>query len=267
MEPEKFPEVTADEIRRFGQVIPDAYATADRTLGRLLEQMPVGADLLVVSDHGFQAGVGLGGKWCGIKTEALLAALDLTHSAFATYVLEHVLVRPLEENRAQADSLLAALEPVLAAAHVVGEDTPLLMVERDSHTLVLTLAPRNTIPEAGVIRLGGRDFPFESLISTGTGASWSGDHLSDGVYLLAGPSAARAIAADSLNVLDVAPTMAALLDLPICPGWTGQAAVARSGESAAVVRSEYPIPPKAGLVGDHIDEALKEKLKSIGYVR
>jgi hypothetical protein len=266
MKPEKFPEVTAEEQRLYRNVIPDAYAAADRTLGRLLEQVPERVDLLIVSDHGFQAGVGLGGKWCGIKTEAFLEALGLTDKAIATYVLEHVLLRPLSEDEALADSMLTVLEPVLAGAHVVGENTPLLDVERDSNTLLLTLAPRNAIPDNGVIRIGDKEFPFDTLISTGTGASWSGDHHPDGVYLLDGPSVARSVPADSLNVLDMAPTMAAIMGLPISPLWSGQAAVTRDGQSVPKVM-EYPLPPQAGMDSDGIDDALKEKLRSIGYVR
>ena len=267
MEPDLFPEVTEAEQQRYGNVIPDAYAAADLVLGRMLELIPENADVLIVSDHGFQADVGLGGKWCGIKTEAFLDALGLGETAFATYVLDHVLLRPLSENSAYADSLLTALEPVVASAHVVGESGPLLTVERDQNTFLLTLAPRNTIPENGVISMGGQEFPFDDLISAGTGATWSGNHHPDGVFLLSGPSAMRSVRSDSLNVLDVAPTISALLDLPICPGWTGRAAISRTGDQADIIMAEFPLPPKAGLDGETVDEALIKKLKSIGYVR
>jgi hypothetical protein len=86
------------------------------------------------------------------------------------------------------------------------------------------------------------------------------------VYLLDGPSVARSVPADSLNVLDMAPTMAAIMGLPISPLWSGQAAVTRDGQSVPKVM-EYPLPPQAGMDSDGIDDALKEKLRSIGYVR
>jgi len=131
---------------------------------------------------------------------------------------------------------------------------------------MLALAPRDAIPERASITLAGREYPFEELVYAGQGAQWSGEHLPDGIFVLSGPAAARAASADSLNVLDVAPTVAALLDLPQCPGWTGRAAVPRPA-GAAVRLAEFPLPAGAVPATPGVDPGLKEKLRAIGYVR
>jgi predicted AlkP superfamily phosphohydrolase/phosphomutase len=46
---------TALSIRQFGRVVDDAYAYFDSALGKLLEQMPPEATLLLMSDHGMHA--------------------------------------------------------------------------------------------------------------------------------------------------------------------------------------------------------------------
>jgi len=65
--------------------------------------------------------------------------------------------------------------------------------------------------------------------------------------------------------LDVAPTIAALLGLPVSPSWTGRPAL--EGLSLDRVEiAEYPPPSAPAEAPVHIDEALKEKLRAIGYL-
>ncbi len=267
MEPEGFPDVTAQDAARYGGVIDNAYVAADRNLGRILRHCAADADLLIVSDHGFRAGLGQwAGSWCSIRSEPLLAALNLSDDLFATNVSDKLLLRPLRRTGPEAEALLAEVQATLSRAQLVGDPAPLLAIERDGASLVLQLAPRNAIPEHATIRLAGRDYPFPELIHAGVGAHWSGEHDPDGIYLLAGPAAARASGDDSLHVLDVAPTIAALLGLPHCPGWTGRPAVDRP-EGQQLIMAEYPLPPEAGIDTTQVDESLREKLRAIGYVR
>lgn len=267
MEPGGFPDLADADLARYRTVIADAYATADRHLGSILQHCPDDVDLLIVSDHGFQAGLGQwAGSWCSIRSEPLLQALNLTQEISATHVSDQLLLRPLRRTGAAADSLLIGLQEVLDQARIIGDDRPLFAWDREEATLNVRLAPRNAIPEHATILLAGGQYLFEELMHAGIGASWSGEHHPDGIYLLSGPAAARALPTDSLHVLDVAPTLSALLDLPQCPGWTGSSGVTRPPGSPTVL-AEYPQPPEAGVDGTAVDEILREKLRAIGYVR
>ena len=61
-EPERFTDVTDAEVARYGEVVRDAYRQADTILGELVQMLPEQADIIVVSDHGFQALDGDGGR-------------------------------------------------------------------------------------------------------------------------------------------------------------------------------------------------------------
>jgi len=43
-----------DEVRRYGRVVSEAYRTLDRAIGELVAAFEPGANVLVVSDHGFE---------------------------------------------------------------------------------------------------------------------------------------------------------------------------------------------------------------------
>jgi hypothetical protein len=53
-DPEPFGSVTPEDIRAYGDVIPNYYRYTDRLLGRLLESVGDDTNVLLVSDHGFQ---------------------------------------------------------------------------------------------------------------------------------------------------------------------------------------------------------------------
>jgi len=54
-EPDKFPEVSEKEILIAGDVIRKYYEYVDEMIAKLVEEVPQGAYVLIVSDHGFRA--------------------------------------------------------------------------------------------------------------------------------------------------------------------------------------------------------------------
>ncbi|MBD3235747.1 MAG: hypothetical protein GF330_03500, partial [Candidatus Eisenbacteria bacterium] len=266
MEPEAFGDVSPQDQARYGGVIDAIYREMDRSLGKLLAVLPARANILVVSDHGFQAASEKVANWfCRIRTLRLLAALDLRDRVSGTNVDLEVYLRPTVPGCGAREALLAQLAATLGEAHLVGDDRPLFEIKRDAETLYVTLAPRLFLPEKPRILLEGREYPYEELVRARAQAFWSGKHHPDGVYLLAGPAAAQARRADSLHVLDVAPTLAALLDLPVCPRWPGSPAL--EGLSLADVRlSDYARPEMPQSEPQRMSDDLREKLRSLGYL-
>ncbi len=113
--------------------------------------------------------------------------------------------------------------------------------------------------------LDDADYALEQLITIRAEARFSGVHHPDGVFLLAGPAAATAVHSDSLHVLDVAPTITALMDLPFSTNWTGSPAV-QGFSTDSVEYADYPAPSKTAPVPKNMNEALKEQLRSMGYL-
>lgn len=266
MEPEGFEEVTPEDIERYGDVIRDMYAETDRGLGKILEFVPQEADVMIVSDHGFETlGMKIGGKSCRIRTLKLIGALGLEEKMFGTNVGAEVYLWSTAESREEKEEILAAVEPVLRKAHVKGEDKPFFYVSRVDESIHLGIAQRDVLPEESEIILDGRPVRFKRLVRAAEVATESGTHKPDGVYLLSGPSARAAVKSDSLNVVDVAPTIAAILGLPASPLWTGNPSI--EGVSLRPAEpGDYPPPGGTGDEPERVTDRLIEKLRALGYL-
>jgi hypothetical protein len=80
---------------------------------------------------------------------------------------------------------------------------------------------------------------------------------------LSGPAIGRAVDADSLSVLDVALTVAAIPDRPVTPLWTGRPAVASNEEQTTQL---YALPRSYAKEPGQIDERLRDQLSTLGYL-
>jgi len=266
-EPNAFPDVTPEEAQRLGSTVELLYAEADRCVGKILRALPDEANVVIVSDHGFRPAVRkVMGRFCRIRAEALIQALDAHEIILGTNLDRKVYLEIVSGTEVEREETVRRLESVLTDAHIDGEDSGVFTVAREGNVLELEIAPRNEVPEVASIILADREYGFDSLIAARLEARFSGEHALDGVYLHAGPMAAFAAKTDSLNVLDVAPTVAAILGLPMSTLWTGRPAF----DETAPVRLEYgEYPPPTALSSMRRgapDETLKEELRSLGYV-
>lgn len=266
LEPEGFPDVTDEDRERFSDAIDRLYETADANLGKVLELVPENANIVIVSDHGFQAARRkMAAQFCRIRTENLTAALGYAETVFGTNVDRKVYLRPTTESFDEREATLEQLSSALRGAHLSGETTPFFVLQREGDSIRLEIADRDAIPERARLVLDYADYAVEQLIAIRAEARFSGEHHPDGIFLLAGPAAATAIRSDSLHVLDVAPTIAALMDLPFSTNWTGSPATL-GFSTDSVKYADYPAPSDAAPVPEDMDEVLKEKLRSMGYL-
>lgn len=266
MAPDDFPDTDPGDALAYGGVIENIYAECDKALGKIIAAVPEDADIMIVSDHGFKPlHMTHAGKHCRIRTTDLISTLGLENSLFGTNVDDEVYLRCTKPSLEDRSRIISELEPILSAVRVIGEDQPLLEVQREGEVLHLHLAPRPAVPEDARVVLDGEEYPFSRIVRARREAFNTGTHHPDGVYMLSGPSAVSAVDADSLNVLDVAPTLAALLRLPISPLWKGRPAI--DGISIAELGvAEYPPPAEPQPPPTQIDEALKKRLKALGYL-
>jgi predicted AlkP superfamily phosphohydrolase/phosphomutase len=266
MEPEGFDEVTPEDIECYGEVIRDVYAETDRGLGKILEFVPPEADVMIVSDHGFEAlGEKIAGKSCRIRTLKLIGALGLEEKMFGTNVGTEVYLWAMGHTVEEKEAVLAAVEPALREAHIDGEGEPFFQVSRVDESIHIKIAPRETLPEESDIVLDGRPVGFRRLVRAAGIATESGAHNPDGIYILSGPSAKRGVRSDSLNVVDVTPTIAAILNLPASPLWTGRPAI--EGVSLRLASAgDYPAPSGSGDEPERINQELIDRLKALGYL-
>jgi hypothetical protein len=266
MFPYEFPNTDPAEAETYGDVINRIYAECDVALGKIMDAVPEDTEFMIVSDHGFQSlHMTHAQRHCRIRTLDIVETLGMDDKLFGTNVDNEVYLRATAPELEDRRRLIAQIEPVLRDVHVIGEDAPLLDVEREGEVLHLSLAPRPAVPEDAKVLFDGVEYPFGRIVRARREAFNTGTHHPDGIYMLSGPSAAHAVDADSLHVLDVAPTLAALLRLPISPLWTGRPAI--EGVSIAELGvAEYPPPSEPKPPPTHIDEDLKKRLKALGYL-
>jgi len=266
MEPEGFDKVTPEDIERYGGVIHDVYAEADRGLRKILEFVPPEADVMIVSDHGFEAlGNRIAGKWCRVRALKLIRALGFKGKMFGTNLGAELYAWAMAETKEENEAILAAVELVLSEAHLEGEESPFFNVSRMDESIRIGIAPRETLSGESSVIIDGTSLGLRRLIKASADPAISGAHAPDGIYLLSGPSASRAVGADSLHVVDVAPTVAAILGLPASPLWTGRPAIAGAYLPPASP-GDYPPPGGTGEEPERISQELIERLRALGYL-
>jgi len=266
LEPEGFPDVTDEDREKFSEAIDYLYEAVDANLGEVLKLVPENANIVIVSDHGFRAARRkMMGKFCRIRTENLTTALECTETVFGTNVDRKVYLRPTTEVFDEREATLERLTAALRGARLSGETTPFFELQREGNSIRLEITDRDAVPESARLVLDGVSYAVEELIKMRPQARFSGEHHPDGIFLLAGPAAASAVHSDSLHVMDVAPTIAALMDLPFSTDWTGSPA-ALGFSMDDVEYADYPAPSEETPVPEDMNEALKEQLRSMGYL-
>lgn len=265
MEPELFPEVTEAEAALYGNAIREMYMEFDLALGRILEAAPEDADVMIVSDHGFRAVTREEAlKHRRVRILRVVHELGLEGRLLGANVGDYAYIYPMACPADEREKILEYAELMLRSAHYADTGVPLFTVEREDVALRLRINQEPEVNEDARIVLGEEDYPVGRFVSDPTRRD-SGDHDPDGIYLFCGPSAHRASGADSLHVLDIAPTIAALLDLPMYPMWPGKPAL--QGYPRLYTRvADYSRADRTEAPPIEIDESLLEKLRALGYL-
>ncbi len=267
MQPEFFPEVTTEDSARYGEAIHATYEVIDHALGRILDNCPDDVDVILVSDHGFRPALRkVADRNMRIRTEHLVAILGLEGEIFGTNVDRKVYLHPTVGSDAERQALLDEIAGTLVEIHLVGETEPVFDVEMSDLTLCVRIASRPSLPDDARLQIGDAVHDFEDVINASQEWHFSGEHHPDGVYILSGPAAVRASGVDSLNVIDVAPTVAALLGLPVSLFWSGRPALTDFTLTDQGL-AEYPLPMSDVSNADiEVTEELKRKLRALGYL-
>jgi len=220
-EPHLFPDVTEAEVKRYGDVIPRTYEMADRAVGRLLKLTDKDTLVVVVSDHGFEAAntTTEGGKFCGrILGNKLLEVLNLTHQASYVNHRDWIIVKLSKEANNRRTEILNLLDKF----RVRELNAPLLHVTED-HTgeIAIKIHDRTHLYGDDVdlntlhVDYMGESRPFLDFVQPDYDKRVSGVHHPDGIAIFYGPGVQAGRYVTQASVLDITPTVLALLGMPI----------------------------------------------------
>jgi predicted AlkP superfamily phosphohydrolase/phosphomutase len=220
-EPERFPDVTDAEVKQYGDMIPHTYEIADQAVGRLLRLADKDTLVTIVSDHGFEAtsAVGDKSKFKGrVRGKELLQLLDLSEHASYVNHRSWIIVKLSQSSNGRRAEILDHMRQV----RVRELEAPLLNVS-ENHTGEIAIkvyngihlySNRNDLDTLHVDYMG-HTCPFLDLVRPEYDTRTSGVHHPDGIALFAGPGVRAGGTIQESSVLDVVPTLLALLGMPV----------------------------------------------------
>jgi len=275
MEPERFAGVAPEEVARFRHTIHAAYESADAELGYVIDKLvDRNTVVIVLSDHGFQsvpeAQDRKPDRTVRILPEVLMEVLGWGGDKARTFNIRGATYfRDREENPARVQQM----ENDLCNIRLANSETPLFTVSRDpAGNLEIRL--RDEIEQINdlAVRLPNARVIAATKIIEGDIAGISGDHHPEGVLIAAGPGIRRGYRCDHASVLDIAPTVLALLGLPGGKDMDGRMLVEIFEEKFLAEHEVQFIDtwedPSWQFEKDDetVSEELKDHLRSLGYL-
>lgn len=261
-EPERYPDVTPEDVRLYGETIRDYYRRFDAFLGRLLDVVGPDTTVLVVSDHGFQAAQD---QTLTVRTAPLLELAGARDAFTAHAINRQVYLTHRTPGTPEAEADVARVAATLAGLKAGAR--PLLDVEPTAGervTVELHYDVRYE-PDDAAIEGGARPMRLGDLL---TRIHWSGSHADDGILLARGPNVRRGERGVSAHILDVAPTLLALLGYPVAADMDGrvlQELFVEPLDVTTVASHDAAIPGRRARRAP--DAIVEERLRALGYVR
>jgi predicted AlkP superfamily phosphohydrolase/phosphomutase len=271
-EPHLFPDVEAKGVKKYGDMIPYVYQMADKAIGRLLRLTDRDTLVVVASDHGFEAATASRkqAKFAArILGDKFLDALDLSQTV--RYVNHGtVLVCKILRQRQETLDLLRGIQ-------VEEMDQPLLDVyEENTGEVVIRVAKTANYHGIDIktlhITWSGDRKPFLDLVELAD-ASTPGVHHLDGIAVFYGPGVQPGGYVADGSILDVTPTVLALLGMPVGRDMDGRVLIeAILPEFLKKTPITYIDTYDTGLElsevedDEPISEELMTRLRDLGYI-
>jgi hypothetical protein len=269
-EPDRFPGLTPAQVARWGSVLPDAYRQADAILGRVLADVGPDTRVVVVSDHGFRAmDASDEGRFFSPTTRRLMERLSSVVGSVEVSRLGHKLVVSFPADTADLPSARAALEAFLGETLVDGATgEPFFRwepVPGSDFSIGLTLHDENVSParlENGTV--GGE--PMRDYVTRTE--STSGEHDWNGVFLARGTGVAAGRRIAQLDLIDVTPTLLALVGLPQGADMKGRVPPELWLQTPTLPPQPASYDDLVGLrrIGGGQSGVNEEQLKKLGYI-
>jgi hypothetical protein len=282
-EPDGFPAVEPGVLENERELIFREYELVDRTLGDLLGSSDRETNVIVISDHGFEA---MDGETTHIRLnfDIVLERLgflvrdgngyDLDRSELYSYASpERSLVKKIRfaggaTRTATRNRLEMALSTVTYAGGAPAfqvRDATAKEEKQGADFCVDVLADGAKKP----LMTGGR--PVFGAIHSISRLSGTHGRETAGIFIAAGPDIAPRAGRGQLRVIDVPPTVLYALGLPSAEDFAGRALTELFTESFRNARRLHTIPtwgkPTDGENrASAVDDELVEQLRALGYV-
>lgn len=261
-EPQAFPGLPPGDVEKYGEVVREAYENADEVLGEFLARVPAEAIVVVLSDHGFKAlKQGSAAKsFFSPKTERLQARLTQEVGPVDVFRVGQRLTVALRDSETSIEELFKAVDSLkdeTGAPFFVAEQMP------DAPRSV-GLSVANEVVDAARIesgKVGGE--PLGAYLELGT--NYTGDHDPEGIFVIRGGGAVAGEAVRDMHLLDVSPTLQALLGHEPAQDLVGQV---RFGETERGPASRDAWVEQFEWLESESEETVNNaQLRALGYIQ
>ncbi len=217
-EPQSFREVSEGEISKYGKVIEEAYIETDTAIGGILKSIPDDATVIVISDHGQQAG----SSWEVPYriSHNLLRYLGFEDRVYMTNIGYSTSFRSQSgrDDRQALNELCVSLERVKLTQN--GRSVfKIILDEPEDITAEVNFGPEIDINEIVTCAAGKYTILGDWVFSDG---QLSGIHSEWGILIMKGPGIRRGYRFEDATILDMTPTILALRSIPIGEDMDGQ---------------------------------------------
>jgi len=273
LEPEKFTDVTEEEIAKYGDRIFDAYRKADRTLGKFIKLKRDDTLFIVASDHGAKSMVESPeiGHTPMTNAEKLIQALGIEKDVSYSTVSYFTIVKPRIENENAKESL----RKLFSEIKINDRNIPLFTIhEYDDVNIWLRVNAEIQSIEGLEVNLNGSSYLVEDFVKTAP-TKVSGTH--DGrtaILVLNGMGVKKGFRGRyPVDVVDVIPTLLALMNMAVARDMDGTVLIDAIEDNFI---ENYPVhyidtyddPSYGEKKGEDMEasEILKDQLKALGYL-
>ncbi|MDQ4074974.1 MAG: alkaline phosphatase family protein [Chloroflexota bacterium] len=210
-EAERFDDVTPSEINKYGRVIDDAYIAADEAVGKIVGVLPEDSLIIVLSDHGQEAGPPVATPYR--MTRSVLRLLGFQDRVWLTYVGYSAFIRARIVG--EASQALTELKDALEKVRLQPNQRPVFDVSvENGPQLVVDVNVDTQVALDSMVSLPGAEcVPLE--VTVFTDGRLSGTHSEQGILIVKGPGVRKGQNIEKASILDIAPTVLALRGIPV----------------------------------------------------
>lgn len=270
-EPEKFADVSSDDIRSYGHFVTEAYRTVDSIIGRFMEKTDPDTLFVVASDHGGQASTSpMKKKSYVLRSTQLIECFGLEKDVNAVNYNLGALLR-LKPAAAFSEEKFVELFKQIAAK---GSGVKVFEVKPVGYgSIYIELNPQLTDIEKIEVTKAEKTIALKELVRISSDRM-SGTHdPNDAVLILSGKDIVPGKRLPERSILDIIPTLLTWLNLPVGKDMEGKV-IEEAFEEKFLQENpiQYVDSYETGdnfqdtVPEDELTEKVKEELRNLGYL-
>lgn len=265
--------VLEEEIERYQNILPSVYMHVDTLIGQQLEQASQDTTIIIVSDHG----MGPKSYTADITfnhIDKLWQRIGIQKNIQKTEQKRFQIILSFNSHKTKKDA-----EAALSKLVTGPKKQSLFKIHDSGQPDVLALEIDNIYNPDGRTEIFYHDKNIGKLDDYVALREISGDHNLYGILIMKGPDIKSGYKLKDYSVLDIAPTILALLDLPVARDMDGDIIEEaflptfkennpfRFIKSYEGRSSKTPSDEKKQKMDEESEKEILERLRSLGYIK